>query len=240
MDLNLTIYIESLRELLARHNVCPSHGIEHALIVMSHAEKAIQAIISVYDLKPDQIKAILLAALLHDADDRKFFPSNDDYQNLRLILAVEKAETAEFVDLIIQMVKLVSASANGDNIPESISDKLWMLIPRYADRLEAIGLIGIQRCYKYNKTIGAELFLETTPRLTDPNEIIELSLKRFKTYDGSSQSMMDHFYDKLVAISVFPIRNSYFDEMCEIRRQPIMDFIIYFSKNDRIDMSKCV
>ena len=37
---------------------------------------------------------------------------------------------------------LVSASKNGDNIPKAISNKLWMLIPRYSDRLEAIGIIG--------------------------------------------------------------------------------------------------
>ena len=30
--------------------------------------------------------AVLMAALLHDADDGKFFPDNHDYENLRNIL----------------------------------------------------------------------------------------------------------------------------------------------------------
>jgi hypothetical protein len=40
--------------------------------------------------------------------------------------------------------------------------------------------------------------------------------------------MMDHFFDKLVAITIFPISNTYFDEETKIRRQPILDFVKYF------------
>lgn len=222
-------YINHLSEILKKNNVCYSHGIDHAISVLNHAKQALK-----YEPNPSikEQEAILLAALLHDADDKKFFPDNSNYENVRLILN-DKDEN--FIELVIKMIKLVSASTNGDNIPDDIKDKLWMLIPRYSDRLEAIGLVGIKRCYRYNITINAPLFIDSTPRLTDENEIIRLSLEKYKKYNGSSNSMMDHYYDKLIAITYFPINNKYLEIESNKRRQPLIDFVKYFGENNEID-----
>jgi uncharacterized protein len=147
-------YINKLDDILKINNVCLSHGIQHAISVMSNAKNCMIAnkiIINdkTIELSHEEYKAILLAALLHDADDKKFFPSNKNYENLRYIL---EGENDNLINLVVTMVDLVSSSKNGDRIPDFIKDKLWMLIPRYADRLEAIGMIGIERCYKYGKT----------------------------------------------------------------------------------------
>lgn len=229
-------YIEKLNEILTINNICPSHGIDHAISVLNHAEKAIDA------LKKEEkdsvtleiIEAIKLAALLHDADDKKFFPYNSNYENLRTILS-DKSD--EFISSVIYMVSLVSASKNGDTIPEQIFDKQWLLIPRYADRLEAIGIIGIKRCYVYNIGIKMPLFIDSTPRLTTDEDILSLASERYKSYCGNSNSMIDHYYDKLIGISIFPYKNTYFDIESAIRRQPILDFVKYFSINGEIDMT---
>lgn len=47
--------------------------------------------------------------------------------------------------------------------------------------------------------------------------------------------MMDHFYDKLIAVSIFPYRNSYFDEESAKRRKPIIDFVKYFGEHGDLD-----
>jgi len=223
--------INDLNKLLAEAGVCPSHGIEHAIQVMEHAKNALNAF--EYSITETEFDAVLAAALLHDADDRKFFPANDNYQNLRQLLT-NANRSPDFIELAVRMVKLVSASANGDNIPEDITDKLWMLIPRYADRLEAIGEIGIKRCIKYNKTIQAPDFLPTTPRPQTEEDIVQLSMERYAAYGGHSQSMIDHFFDKLVAITVFPISNPYFDEETKTRRQPILDYVKYFCEHGKL------
>lgn len=226
-------YIKHLSIILENNNVCNSHGIDHALNVLNHAKQALK-----YEPNPNikEQEAILLAALLHDADDKKFFPNNRNNENVRLILN-DKEEN--FINLVIDMINLVSASTNKDIIPDNIKDKLWMLIPRYSDRLEAIGNIGIKRCYIYNITIKMPLFLELTPRLIDENEIIKLSLERYKKYNGHSISMIDHYYDKLIAITFFPISNKYFEIESNNRRKPLIEFIKYFSMNDEIDINMC-
>mmetsp|Transcript_32037 Transcript_32037/g.46179 ORF Transcript_32037/g.46179 Transcript_32037/m.46179 type:complete len:238 (-) Transcript_32037:23-736(-) len=226
------IYENRLEALLGAHNVCNSHGIGHALEVKKHAFQAIQA--EVESLSDENAEAVLLAALLHDADDKKFFPQNDNYQNLRTILS-DRDEC--FVNLVIEMVELVSASKNGDSIPETIRNRMWMLIPRYSDRLEALGIIGIQRCYQYTVTTKAPFFTPETPRLKDVESILTEAQKRYPFYNGNSASMVDHFYDKLIGISVFPFKNSYFDVECEKRRQPLIDFLLYFAQYNDIDYS---
>ena len=116
-----------LVQVLQSGNVDTGHGLDHALAVLNHANNALQ-----YEDLPDDTKqAIQLAALLHDADDSKFFPDNNDNQNARYILREIGAEN-ELAELVIKMIELVSCSKNGNTVvkPE------WLLLPRFADRLE--------------------------------------------------------------------------------------------------------
>ena len=73
-------YIDKLRIILETNNVCSSHGIDHAINVMKNAEKAIEQTELIIDNKSKE--CILLAALLHDADDKKFFPNNNNFENI--------------------------------------------------------------------------------------------------------------------------------------------------------------
>lgn len=223
-------YISKLNYIFTNEQVCDSHGTDHALSVLQHAKNAL----SYYTLQPFQHEAVLVAALLHDADDHKFFPKNKNNENLRFII---NDKSPDFIDLVIEMVNLVAASTNGNKISEHLQNKLWMYIPRYADRLESIGFIGIQRCFQYCKTIHRALFVDDTPKIVSTNEIIKESLHRFSSYHGESKSMIDHFYDKLIAISLFPSLNPYFDHECEYRRLPLINFVRYYAKYGKIDDS---
>ena len=221
-------YINKLTDILKENNVCVSHGIEHAINVMNHSRMAFLSQLTF--LKSFEYKSIMLAALLHDADDNKFFPNNKNYENVRKILADEKPEILE---LTIKMIDLVSSSKNGDNIPDSIKNDKWMLIPRYSDRLEAMGLIGISRCHQYSKTTNNPLYLPTTARPKSEEEIWEVATpERYKQYTGKSASMIDHYYDKLLRCTFFPVNNYHFDKHCKERRQILIDFILYFSNKE--------
>jgi uncharacterized protein len=219
-------YINLLSYIFEKNNVCSSHGIDHAICVMNNAEKALKYV----DIDERNKKLVLIAALLHDADDKKFFPENKNLDNLVKIMQ-KTGHNIYDINLVKYMVDLVSCSKNGDMIPEDIKDSLWMLIPRYADRLEAIGMIGIIRCYKYTKTINANLFMKDTPIPRTEEDIWKFATqKRYDLYDGKSASMIDHFYDKLLRLTKFPIRNVYFDEVCHEKIQILIDFLLYFAE----------
>lgn len=204
--------ILELRRIL--QNVCDSHNYEHAIAVMTHAHKATD--VEETKLSPIEKRAILLAALLHDADDKKFFPKHLHNQNARFIL---QHETIEFTECVIEMINLVSYSSNGDSIL-NVKQK-WKLIPRYADRIESLGLIGIERCYQYTQTIGNPLILDTTPR---PKLLEELYL----IPRVHSNSMIDHYYDKLLHIGNFPINNQYLNSMAKEKTQIMYQFVLDF------------
>lgn len=222
-------YINRLNEIFDKNNVCTSHGIVHAIKVMNNTEQALLCTNFKID---DSIKqSILLAALLHDADDKKFFPNNLNFENIRFVLS---DYDPNLINLIIKMVDLVSSSKNGDTIPEEVTESNeWLLYPRYADRLEAIGIEGVKRCYQYALTSNNHLFLPSTPRPNEEKAIWAFAtIERYKNYHGKSQSMIDHYYDKLLRATFFPIKNDFFNYESNKRRKPLIDFLIFFSKKE--------
>jgi uncharacterized protein len=226
--INMDSYIDKLSKILEENNVCRSHGIDHAIKVMDNARTAILSELTL--ILPFEYKSILLAGLLHDADDNKFFPNNKNYENVRKIL---EDEESKIVSLVIKMIDLVSSSKNGDSIPDYAKKETWLLIPRYADRLEAIGLVGIERCYQYAKTTNNPLYISSTPRPKSEEEIWTIAnIERYKLYNGKSLSMIDHYYDKLLRCTFFPIKNYFFDKETKERRKILIDFILYFSNKE--------
>jgi HD superfamily phosphodiesterase len=236
LHLSLEKYINELNTILTNNNVCYSHGIEHALSVLNHSIIALKY--NKIPITPQQELAVKLASLLHDADDRKFFPLNTDYNNVKYILRNKKPD---FVNLVIRMIDLVSSSKNADNIPDDVIGKEWMLIPRYCDRIEAIGIIGIKRCYQYNITINNKIFLNSTPKPKNINEIWEIATKeRYNNYKGKSVSMMDHYFDKLIRLGLFEFDNEYLMNEAHERTQIILKFVLYFSSLENMTDSDII
>ena len=127
-------------------------------------------------------------------------------------------DNTEVVDQVCEMISYVSASGNGNSVPSSCVEKPYLLWPRWSDRLEAIGTIGMVRCYQYNTECGAPLSCDTTPRPSSADEVWSLvKPERFDNYQKTkvSDSMMDHYYDKLLHIAVFDksvVQNSFLVE----------------------------
>ena len=94
---------------------------------------------------------VALAALLHDADDHKLF-STIDNANARAFLR-ENQVPSEMADRICEVINAVSFSQNKDRRPETIEAK----VVQDADRLDAIGAIGIARTFAYGGEHGRPL-----------------------------------------------------------------------------------
>jgi uncharacterized protein len=199
----IKLAIHELSKILSTNPICGSHNLTHMVQVTMHAKHALLEY--PYELNNDEKLEVLLASLLHDIDDLKFFPNNKNYENANKILKTINI-TENSINNIIKMISLVSSSKNGDIIPENIKE--YFLYPRYADRLEAIGIIGVKRCYQYTQTTKMPLYLETTLRPKDENDLWNniATQTRYRKYNGISMSMIDHYYDKLLRLSKFHIR----------------------------------
>lgn len=221
---NIDNRLSSLCEIC---NINPSHGIEHMRAVKNNAIEAINCWNPVLNEITELM--IISAAFLHDADDRKLFPNNTNYENARTILNESQLFENDEINTVIRMIDLVSASKNKDNIPQDVIGKEWMLIPRYADRLEAFGKIGIQRTIEYTTEVGMLFYTPETLRIKNFEEFQKkVPRERYDNYNGVSASMIDHIYDKLIHICEFPIENKFFNEECDKRKNDMFEMIFAF------------
>ena len=221
-------FLKKLLDFANQHIKEEGHGFSHFMQVFQHVENAI----SCCRLEDKQKQLIRYAALLHDVDDKKFFPQSCDYENARKLLEDQELSNAE-VEIIIKMISLVSCSTNGNENSDQLEE--WMLYPRYADRLEALGKVGIQRAISYANHLGRPMHDETTERV---NTIEELNLvatkERFNNYVNKTKqatTTMGHFYDKLVHLSNVQTNNPYFRNQFRIRHQLIVEFIFNYWKS---------
>ena len=118
------------------------HGFDHALRVWRNAMRIAET-----EQGCDR-QIVSLAALLHDVDDHKLFATENNANARRFLEAHEvPAETAE---RICAAVNAVSFSKNRGKRPETPEGR----IVQDADRLDAIGAVGIARTFAYGGKHG--------------------------------------------------------------------------------------
>ena len=99
------------------------------------------------------LEIVGLSALLHDADDYKLFQTENN-ANARMFLE-EIGAPKKQIDQICRVINAVSFSKNRGKQPESLEGK----IVQDADRLDAIGAVGIARTFPMVATKGDPLLI---------------------------------------------------------------------------------
>ena len=135
------------------------HGLDHSMRVYRNAMLLADA----YPVADRFIVA--LSALLHDADDYKLFQTENN-ANARSFLESRNVDR-ETADRICEVINSVSFSKNREKKPKTIEGQ----IVQDADRLDAIGAIGIARTFAF----GGK-------------------------HDRSLESSIDHFHEKLLLL----------------------------------------
>ena len=121
------------------------HGADHTLRVYRNA-------VQIAENEPGcDRELIALAALLHDADDHKLFRTENN-ANARAFLA-ENGVPEDRTDRICEVINAVSFSRNRGKAPETPEGK----IVQDADRLDALGAVGIARTFAYGGKNGRSL-----------------------------------------------------------------------------------
>lgn len=144
--MNHTIFYAAVRYIqrLFSDNT-DGHDTDHSLRVYRNALKIAEAY-------PDSDRTIIaLASLLHDTDDHKLF-CTDNNENARRFLE-SAGVSPDQIDRICDVINAVSFSRNRDKRPESIE----AMIVQDADRLDAIGAVGIARTFAFGGSHGRTL-----------------------------------------------------------------------------------
>ena len=121
------------------------HDANHTLRVY----KNVQLLLESYPEADSFISS--LSALLHDVDDHKLFKTQNN-DNARNFLQ-ENGLSEELIENTREIINSVSFSKNKGKTPRTIEGQ----IVQDADRLDAIGAIGIARTFAYGGRTGRSL-----------------------------------------------------------------------------------
>ncbi|WP_035786233.1 HD domain-containing protein [Butyrivibrio sp. XPD2002] len=121
------------------------HGADHTMRVYHNAKAIIEGYPEVDSF------VVLLSALLHDADDHKLF-NTENNMNARSFMEQNEIPS-ETIEQICCIINSVSFSQNRGKSPTTTEGK----IVQDADRLDAIGAIGIARTFAYGGKVGRPL-----------------------------------------------------------------------------------
>ncbi len=217
-----------LSRLVAAHRIPESHGVGHARAVHRHVVRALRK----EKVGADKKLGLRLGAVLHDADDSKYFSGPPGlYPNAREILGAALRGypgAASVSELALEAISHVSVSSNGNAVPPRAIEFPQLLYPRYADRLEQLGERGVYRTHLYSAEKGRPLFVPATPApVTEDEARAAATPARFAAYlaNKGSLSTVDHFFDKLLhlAAPLAATGHPYFGPRAENADTPLLE-----------------
>jgi uncharacterized protein len=135
------------------------------------------------------LMVIACAALLHDVTDVKICEDPEKGRLEIISLLLENGVESEKVDQVIQIIEGISfKGAKVETDMKTIEGK----IVQDADRLDALGAIGIARCFAYGGSVGRPIY--------DPREEVVLHESEEQYRKSNRGSAIGHFYEKLLLL----------------------------------------
>ena len=158
------------------------HGIDHIMRVYRMA-------VRIAEEESCDTFIVSLAALLHDVGDHKLTASGNENHREEIAALLDETGLSDVqVNQIIDIVEKVSFKGNRvEDEPLSLDG----CCVRDADRLDAMGSIGIARAFAYGALKGRPMFdADQKPA----------SFDSFSEYKKSNSHTINHFYEKLLLL----------------------------------------
>lgn len=159
---------------------------------------------------------VSLAALLHDVADSKFHDGDETIGPKKARSFLEKIEVDEkSIDHVIKIIEHISYKNSLKGEGKKFSSKELDVV-QDADRLDAIGAIGIARCFNFGGFKNRVLF--------DPDILPNQNMSKMD-YKKSNGPTINHFYEKLLLLKdkmntdsgrrIAIIRHNYMEDFLE-------------------------
>ena len=154
-----------------------------------HIFRVWQNAITIGKKEDANLYVVELAALLHDVADYKFHDGDEKIGGeVSKQWMQEVGVDSETIEAVVDIVNNVSFKG-GKNAKKMQSIEGQAV--QDADRLDAIGAIGIARCFAYGGYKGNEMYNPDK----EPN--LNMSKEEYKTQKGTQ---INHFYEKLLLL----------------------------------------
>lgn len=127
------------------------------------------------------------AALLHDLADAKFHKSEEAGWDYLKTGMTDLGFDQEDIDAITEVIRTVSFKGGQNEPPKTLEGK----IVQDADRIDAIGAIGIARCFMFAGNKGDVMHDPGLPPRTSLTE---------QSYREERNTAINHFYEKLLTL----------------------------------------
>ncbi|WP_333807918.1 HD domain-containing protein [Flavobacterium sp.] len=155
-----------------------------------HIERVYKnALLIAEEEKECNLIVVKLAALLHDIADSKFHNGDELVGPKTARIFLESQNVSE--DIISHVIAIIeNISFKGGNFEKKFHSKELEIV-QDADRLDAIGAIGIARTFNYGGFKNRPLY--------NPNIQPNLNMSK-EEYKNSEAPTLNHFYEKLLLL----------------------------------------
>ena len=158
---------------------------------------------------------VQIAALLHDLDDWKFNESGDETPLRAKAWLDSFSLDPSITGAVCHIIQHISFKGAG---VENKMDSLEGFIVQDADRLDAIGAIGIARAFAYGGYKNRPLYDPGTPPQMH---------RSFEEYKNSKSDTINHFYEKLLLLKDM-MNTSTAKRIAEQRHEVMVQFLSQF------------
>ncbi|MHB0756542.1 HD domain-containing protein [Polaribacter sp. M15] len=156
-----------------------------------HIERVFKNAILISKEENVDIFVVSLAALLHDIADPKFHKGNEKIGPKKAKhFLIDQKVPKEIGKHVVKIIKNMSFKNTFDTHKKHFTSKELEVV-KDADRLDAIGAIGIARCFNYGGFKNRALY--------DPEILPNLNMTK-EEYKNTDTPTINHFYEKLLLL----------------------------------------
>ena len=155
-----------------------------------HTQRVFNNALLIAQTENVNIKVVALAALLHDIADSKFHDGDETIgPKMSRQFLFEQNVDSEIIEHVVAIIENMSFKNSFDENKTFTSKELNVV--QDADRLDAIGAIGIARTFNYGGFKHRALY--------DPQIAPNLNMSK-EDYKSSNAPTINHFYEKLLLL----------------------------------------
>lgn len=149
-----------------------------------HSMRVYRTALKIAKAEKADFEIVALAALLHDVDDQKLSPQTAKKKNHAVSFMLGQNVPENAIIQICKIIDEVSFKGTASVQPSTIEGKCV----QDADRLDALGAIGIARTFAYGGNHNRAIY--------DPELPPQLAMNQ-EEYQNNKSSSLNHFYEKL-------------------------------------------